>query len=146
MGEVSWNSIDKNGVQVTKKNGKFTVVCSRFVLHKTLNVVISRCGFADDGKKNVPKHITHVQGDCFPSLNCFVALSLPSPSSLLKFPNSSVEATSFPGSFDSGNEVGFDDDDNYRCSKDSELSTWYDLSLNKKFRNVFIICEYLNCC
>ena len=57
MGEVFWNSIDKNAVQVTKKNEKFTVVCSRFVLHKTFNMVISRCGFADDGKKKMYQSI-----------------------------------------------------------------------------------------
>ena len=57
------------------------------VLHKTLNLVISRCCFADDGKemsKNIERtcraivfaHLTY----------CFVAFSLPLPSSLLKFP------------------------------------------------------------
>ena len=39
--------------------------------------------------KNVPKHTTHVQNDCFCSLNLlFVAFSL--PSSLLKFPTKAV--------------------------------------------------------
>ena len=39
------------------------------VLHKTLNVVISRCCFAEDRKRNVPKCKTHVQSNCFCSLN-----------------------------------------------------------------------------
>ena len=40
------------------------------VLHKTLNFVISRCCLADYSKlRNVQKHITYVQGDCFGSLN-----------------------------------------------------------------------------
>ena len=38
------------------------------VLHKTLNLVISRCCFADDGKE-MYKNITHVQNDCLCSLN-----------------------------------------------------------------------------
>ena len=38
------------------------------VLHKTLNVVISRCCFGGR-QRNVPKCKTHVQSDCFCSLN-----------------------------------------------------------------------------
>ena len=41
------------------------------VLHKTMNLVISRSCFADDGKENnVQKQITRLQSDCrFCSLN-----------------------------------------------------------------------------
>ena len=35
------------------------------VLHKTLNLVISRCCFEEDGKeRNAKKYITHVQIQC----------------------------------------------------------------------------------
>ena len=45
--------------------------------------------FCRGRQRNVPKHITHVQGDCFCSLNLlFVAFSL--PSSLLKFPTKAI--------------------------------------------------------
>ena len=51
------------------------------VLHRTLNLVISR--FCRGRQRNVQKHKTHVQSDCIYSLyNCFATLSLPSPSSL----------------------------------------------------------------
>ena len=39
------------------------------VLHKTLNLVISGCCFADDDKENVQKRLTRVQSDCFCSLS-----------------------------------------------------------------------------
>ena len=44
-GELSRNRIGRRDVQVKKENETFTV------LHKTLNVVISRCCFAEDGKE-----------------------------------------------------------------------------------------------
>ena len=54
------------------------------VLNKTLNWFISRrrC-FAEDGKEMYPKFKTHVQGDCFSSLNLFSFAALSLPSSLL---------------------------------------------------------------
>ena len=39
------------------------------LLPKTLNLVILRCCFADDGKEMYKPYITHVQSDCFCSLN-----------------------------------------------------------------------------
>ena len=86
-GELSRNQIGRSGVQVKKKNEKFTVVCSR----SQQNL---KCGhftllFCRGRQRNAPKCKTHVQSDCFCSLNltCFAALSLPPPSSLLKLPN-----------------------------------------------------------
>ena len=49
-GELSRNRIGRSGVQVKKENEKFTVVRSRSP-QLTLNVVISRCCFAEDGKE-----------------------------------------------------------------------------------------------
>ena len=51
-----------------RKKKKNLLSCTR-VLHRTLNLVISRCCFAKDGRRNVPKFKTHVQVDCFCSLN-----------------------------------------------------------------------------
>ena len=48
-GELSRNQIGRSGVQVRKRI-KNSLSCVR-VLHKTLNVVISRCCFAEDGKE-----------------------------------------------------------------------------------------------
>ena len=48
-GELSRNQIDRSGVQVRKKM-KNSPSCVH-VLHKTLNVVISRCCFAEDSKE-----------------------------------------------------------------------------------------------
>ena len=39
------------------------------VIHKTLNLVISRGCFADDGKEKYKKNIKQGQTDCFCSLN-----------------------------------------------------------------------------
>ena len=42
------------------------------VFHKTSNLVISRCGFADDGKeidKNEKTHVQSVQSYCLSPLN-----------------------------------------------------------------------------
>ena len=48
-GELPRNQIGRSGVQVKKVNENFTVVCSHS--HKTLNLVISRCCFAEDIKE-----------------------------------------------------------------------------------------------
>ena len=75
-GELSRNQICRSGVQV-KKNSPSCV----HVLHKTFNVVISRCCFAEDGKEMYQ----HVKRTCrgIVFAHCFAALSLPSPLSLL---------------------------------------------------------------
>ena len=52
-GELSRNQIGRSGVQVKKENEKFTFVRSRSP--QTLNVVISRCCFAEDGKEMYQK-------------------------------------------------------------------------------------------
>ena len=58
------------------------------VFHKTLNLIISRCCFSEDGKemyqnlKRTRKAIVLAH-----QTYCFVAFSLPLPSSLLKFPS-----------------------------------------------------------
>ena len=58
------------------------------VLHKTLNVVISRCCFAEDGKEMYQNVKRACRAIVFAhETYCFAALSLPSPSSLLKLPN-----------------------------------------------------------
>ena len=87
-----WRTIqepnDRSGVQFQKENEKFTVVRSRAPQNP-------KCGhftllFCRGRQRNVPKCKTHLQSDCFCSLNLsvfFAALSLPLPSSLLKLPN-----------------------------------------------------------
>ena len=55
------------------------------VLHKTLNVVISRCCFAEDGKEMYQNVKRTCRAIVFAHQTyCFAALSLPSPSSLIK--------------------------------------------------------------
>ena len=49
MGELSGNEIDRNGVQIRKEKKKSP--SSGHVLHKTFNLVISRCCFAEDGEQ-----------------------------------------------------------------------------------------------
>ena len=66
-GELSRNQIGRSGVQVKKENEKFTVVRSR----SPQNL---KCGhftllFRRGRQRNVPKCKTHVQSDCFCSLN-----------------------------------------------------------------------------
>ena len=66
-GELSRNQIARSGVQVKKENDKFTVVRSR----SPQNL---KCGhftllFCRERERNVPKCKTHVQSDCFCSLN-----------------------------------------------------------------------------
>ena len=63
-GELSRNQLDRSGVQVKKENEKFTVVCWQNL----------ECGhftllFWRGQQRNVPKCKTHVQSDCFCSLN-----------------------------------------------------------------------------
>ena len=60
-GELSRNQIGRSGIQVKKENEKFTVVRSRSP-HFTLL-------FCRGRQRNVPKCKTHVQSDCFCSLN-----------------------------------------------------------------------------
>ena len=58
------------------------------VLHKTLNVVISRCCFAEDGKEMHQNVKRTCRAIVFAhQAYCFAVLSLPSPLSLLKLPN-----------------------------------------------------------
>ena len=47
---------------------KNSLLCTH-IFHKTPNLIVSRCCFADDSKENVPKYITNVQSDYFCSLN-----------------------------------------------------------------------------
>ena len=76
-GELSRNQIDRSGVLVKKDNEKFTVVRSR----SPQNL---KCGhftffFCRGRQRNVPKCKTHVQSDCFCSLNllfCGVVVSV----------------------------------------------------------------------
>ena len=57
------------------------------VLHKALNVIISRYCFAGDGKEMYQNVKRTCRAIVFAHLTyCFAALSLPSPSSLLKLP------------------------------------------------------------
>ena len=51
-----------------RKRMKNSPSCAH-VLHKTLNLVISPCCFAEDGKGIVPKLKSYMQRDCFYSLN-----------------------------------------------------------------------------
>ena len=58
------------------------------VLHKTLNVVISRRCFAEDGKEMYQNVKRTCRAIIFPNYtDWFAALSLPLSSSLLKLPN-----------------------------------------------------------
>ena len=67
-GELSRNQIGRSGVQVKKENEKFTVVR----LRSPRNL---KCGhftllfFHRGRQRNVPKCKTHVQSDCFCSIN-----------------------------------------------------------------------------
>ena len=68
-GELSRNQIGCSGLQVKKENEKFTVMCSR----SPQNL---KCGhftllFCRGRQRNVRKSKTHVQSDCFCSLNLF---------------------------------------------------------------------------
>ena len=68
-GELSRNQIGRSGVQVKKENEKFTVVRSRSLQNL-------KCGhftllFCRGRQRNVSKCKTHVQIDCFCSLNPF---------------------------------------------------------------------------
>ena len=65
----------------------FIVVFSD-VLHRPLILIISSCCFAEEGTcRNVPTRKLHVQSVLLflliKPINCFVAFSLPLPSSLL---------------------------------------------------------------
>ena len=62
MAELSSNRTGGNDVQVETEIENLPS-CTH-VLHKALNLVISRCGLAEHGG-HVPKFKTHVQGLCF---------------------------------------------------------------------------------
>ena len=66
-GEPSRNQIGRSGVQVKKENKKFTVVCSRSP--QNLEFVHFTLLFCREWPRKVPKFKTHVQSDCFCSLN-----------------------------------------------------------------------------
>ena len=73
-----------------RKKMKNSPLCVH-VLHRTLNVVISRCCFAEDGKEMYQIVKRTCRAIVFAhKAYCFVALSLPLPSSFLKIPNSLV--------------------------------------------------------
>ena len=81
MGEVCGNYIYGNGVQVGKENEKFTVVWSRSP--KSLEFGHFTRSFC--WQRNVQKHKRTCTVIVFVSeIYCFVAFSLPFPSSLLK--------------------------------------------------------------
>ena len=66
-GELSRNQIGRSGVQVKKENEKFAVVLSRSLQNL-------KCGhfkllFCGERQRNVLKCKTHVQSDCFCTLN-----------------------------------------------------------------------------
>ena len=64
----------------------FNLSSSAGVLHKTSNLAISRCCFADDGKE-MDKSKKHMCRACKAIVFCkFVTFSLTSPLSLLKLP------------------------------------------------------------
>ena len=58
VGKVSWNQIDRNGVQVRTENEKFTVVCS--CSPQNLKFGHFMLLFSRGWQRNVQKHITHV--------------------------------------------------------------------------------------
>ena len=70
----AWKTFKKetsmNGAQFRGENKNLS--SSGHVLPKTLNLVISRCCFADEGKeidKNEKMHVQSVQSNCFCSPN-----------------------------------------------------------------------------
>ena len=66
-GELLRNEIGRGGVQVKRQNENFTVVCSRSP--QNLEFGHFTLLFCRGRQRNVPKFITHVQGDCLSSLN-----------------------------------------------------------------------------
>ena len=82
------NETSMNGAQFTRENEHLS--SSADVLPKTLNLVISRCSFADDGKemdKNEKCTCRACKAVVFTHYICkFLTFSLPSPLSLLKLP------------------------------------------------------------
>ena len=79
-GELPRNQIGRSGAQVKKENEN-SPSCVH-VLHKTLNVTISRCCFAEDGREMYQ----NVKRTCramffLITFLFFAALSLPSPTS-----------------------------------------------------------------
>ena len=65
--ELPENQIGKNGVQVKEENEKYTVVCSRSFRNLEFGQITLL--FRRGRQGNVLKLKTHVQGDCFSSLN-----------------------------------------------------------------------------
>ena len=66
-GELPRDQTGRSGVQVKKENEKFTVVCSRSP--QNLEFGHFTLLFCRGRQRNVPKCKTHVQSDCFCSLN-----------------------------------------------------------------------------
>ena len=66
-GKLSRNQIGRSRVQVKKENEEFTVVCS--CSPQNLEFGPFTLLFCRGRQRNVPKYKTHVQVDCFPSLN-----------------------------------------------------------------------------
>ena len=65
--ELLRNQIGRRVIRIKKENEKFTVVCSRSP--QILEFGHFTLLFCTGRHRNVPKLKTHVQGDCFPSLN-----------------------------------------------------------------------------
>ena len=65
--ESQSNQIGRSGVQVKKENEKFAVVCSRSPQNVELGYFTLL--FFRGRQRNVPKLKSHVQSDCFSSLN-----------------------------------------------------------------------------
>ena len=82
------NDTSRNGTQFRGENENF--FSSADVLHKTINLAISRCRFADDGNemdKSEKRTCRACKAIVFTHQICkFVTFSLPSPLSLLKLP------------------------------------------------------------
>ena len=65
--ELPRNQIGRRVIGIKKENEKFTVVCSRSP--QILEFGHFTLLFCTGRHRNVPKFKTHVQGDCFSSLN-----------------------------------------------------------------------------
>ena len=81
---ASWNCTGRGDVEVSVVNGRFTLVCLR-CRYKFGHLTLSFGGLR---QKIILKYVPHVQHDFYYSFNqsdqCFLASSLPLPSSLLK--------------------------------------------------------------
>ena len=99
-----------DGVHVQMQKGKLTftdVPTSVHFLHKTLNLVISRCCFAKNGKEmyqNVYRKCRAIVQ--LMKTYCFMTFSMSLSSSLLKFPTSGFSRTFCHRHFRRGEEGG----------------------------------------